>query len=105
MAIRGQRVLIRRPEALETVADATVGATASQLVGRDRDRDYVMITNTDSAETIRVGGSDSVTASRGTPIGPGETATLEGTFPVYAIREGSSDVTVAISYARFSTVD
>ena len=99
---RGSRVLIRRPEAIETVADVTVGSSATQLVGVDRDRDYVMITNTDSAETIRIGDSN-VAAGRGTPVAPGETATLEGTFAVQAIREGSSDVVVAVSYARFAS--
>lgn len=89
------------PDQIVTFVDATVSNTAAVVIAARPDRDAAIITNQDAAEYIRVGDS-AITASRGIRVGPGESATLYTTAAIYAIREGSSDVTAALGETRFT---
>lgn len=89
------------PDQIVTFADATVSNSAAVVIAERPDRDAAIIQNLDTAENIRIGDS-SITTTRGTRVGPGETATLYTTAAIYAIREGSSDVSVARVETRFT---
>lgn len=76
---------------------AAVGAAAAQVVAANTKRTYLILQNT-SANPVRIGFTNAVTAATGFRLAQGERFVLEGskdapvpTDAVFAIREGGVD--------------
>lgn len=77
--------------------DITLGAAGvTLLAAADSTRVGIAITNLDgNPETIRVGGSASLTAAQGLPVAPGDMIVLDTNAAVYAFNPGAAqDVAV-----------
>lgn len=93
-----QNVLAAISDSLTSTADVTnIAGSAVQLLAANTGRRKVHVTALESNDAkLRVGDS-AITTTRGLPLAPGLTLTLETTAAVYAIREsGSSNLGAAL---------
>lgn len=97
----GGSVSIDNPQKLLDVTDVTVTAsTATVVLASNSKRHKAIITSLASNSNITRIGSSSVSASRGTPISPGDTITLETQGAIYAYN--TSAETFTVSYTEFN---
>lgn len=68
----------------------------SSILGRDDRRVTARIVNTDAAKTVWVASSPADLQLRGYPIAPGQTLTINGEMPVYAVASDGSPVVVGV---------
>ena len=89
-------VSVPASDALSTVADITV-TTAAVISAASTTRQKCIITALASNDqTLRIGDSN-VTATRGTPLAPGETIAIESGAAIYAVEQVSGTNAVAIT--------
>lgn len=83
--------------ALAPTADVTLAPTAATLVkAANASRKEILITNLSTTVTLRVSGA-AVGAAAGTPVGPGQTITLETQAAVHAYNPDAGAVDVAVN--------
>lgn len=79
-----------------STADVSLAATSATVIkAATTDRRRLHVTNLDTSVTIRVGDA-SVTATRGRPVGPGETVALETSAAVSGYNPSAGAVSVAV---------
>ena len=82
---------------LETAADASATASVtSQILAANSIRHYATLTNLSGTVTLRIGDSNAG-ATRGSPLGPGDSTVIHCTDSIHAYNPDASAVSVAIS--------
>jgi len=79
----------------ESIADVTVGSTATLLAAADTAQKYLALSISENETgAIRVGESASISASRGWRLAPGDVVIVPTEGALYGIRESGVDVVV-----------
>lgn len=84
-----------------TLTDASIGIGSTSILLAQNDlRSVAFVHNLDSTITVRVGGSGTLSANRGIPLGPGQRIEITTTDDIYIHNPGAS----AVSIARAETI-
>jgi hypothetical protein len=78
-----------------SIIQRSIGTTATQIWGGGAGNGSVVVINLDSSNTVFIGnGSNIIPAAPYFPLGPGNSITLDGTQPIYAVSNEQVNVGV-----------
>lgn len=100
-SIAFNNINLTKATVLETITDvAMIGVATTQILAANAARRVAYITNLlGNVQTLRVGDLNAA-ATRGTPLAPGDTITIETTEAIFAYKPVAGNENVAVSWTE-----